>query len=329
MYALVGSTAGSGWQSLLPILENLGCQLVSDETACAWLKAISADAASARSEIERFAGNVSETQLIPVHSDEPDVQLKMALAAENKAKLLLFYERPEYMLLRAMAEGVSPESALDRWRASANSILRIYHANRQRAVVVNVGAAIAHQADFCSACCEFLGVNISEAKVVDIAAPELPNNLHGLLAAQAVSQQEETQDAANMLEASSVPIGPYIEPPKIDCEDVYYARGGPEPSNEDLTVLAEENSLFSIQLRQLQEELERYYLKARDETEQRAALEAEKQRLEKKLAWKQKELALARSSLATIYQSKSWKLTRPIRVIGRLIRGQPLRSTAA
>lgn len=97
-----------------------------------------------------------------------------------------------------------------------------------------------------------------------------------------------------------------------------------------------ENELLLLQLRQLQEELESYYFEARKAIDEREELILEQQRLgqtltemQRSLDWKIKELDQARNTISMVFASWSWRLTRPMRVIVRVLRGQPVRSKAS
>lgn len=345
MYILVDSTSGSEWRRLLPILKRSGCKPVAEETAQEWLSAVasSSNAAALDEKREKLFGSANGSPLLPVTVAEPDSQIGAVLGLLGEARLLLFYTRPESALVHAMANGSSPTDKLKRWRDSAIAILEVYQRNRQRAVLINVESALENQADFCKIFSDNFGIDCN-VQAADIKVPVEQSSLHRLIAAQMVSQAEDVQDLINELETSSIPIGPCTGTPGIDCERIYLddldsgSAQAKEAFTEKYNDLQEENELILLQLRQLQEELESYYLEThreiakRTEIEKKLANEANKRhRLEnefrearKSLDRKARELTQAQNTLSMVVNSISWRLTRPLRVIRRLIAGQPL-----
>ena len=94
--------------------------------------------------------------------------------------------------------------------------------------------------------------------------------------------------------------------------------------------LQKENDLIIQQLHKTQEELEQYILGNKGGSEQLAKLERSiKQKNEKLHAFSQKNKQLlvklenARKEIKSIRQSKSWKLTAPLRKITKLLGGRP------
>lgn len=351
MYMMVGSTPGSDWRFLLPVLKELGCGTPSEETVQEWQTSLSAGAGNVRGQTEKLFGSAESSILLPISMDEPGFPLQRVLDHLERSVLLLFYTRPEPALVRAMVEGMNPAHELEKWRNSAGRILDIYRANQKRTVIMSAETALASPAEFDKVCREYVGADGGEVAVLDVSVPERKNDFHSLIAAQMVVQSRDVGDLLNELEASSIPLGQRADIPDIDCEKIYLTLEETrlkqamelESLENKCHDLQEENDVILLQLHEVQEELESYYLEARREAEKRIRVESEfkrqadrmsatAQRMEtelantkKALASKEKELALSQETVTMILRSSSWRLTRPLRVLRRALTGRPLR----
>lgn len=82
--------------------------------------------------------------------------------------------------------------------------------------------------------------------------------------------------------------------------------------------LAEENELLLLQLHQVQEELDRYYLELQDALKRRSSLEKRLTGCKEELEKRERELENARRKIEDFRRSTSWRITLPVRILGRL-----------
>ena len=214
---------------------------------------------------------------------------------------------------------------------------------------------------------------VSESAMPDVpAGPSRQDPVYELIAAQMVAQSDEALDLARELDASALPIGQRFEPGHADCLRAYEAintvRGelagerearqaaeetvqrlenelteqrnkrdnepeARESAESRAQELKQENEEMLAQLHQVQEELEAYFIRSRDEEKKRKAAEKRLKERDSKakefFQAKKTQQARAehyRNRLAAVHKSTSWKVTTPLRVIKRLVTGRPLRS---
>lgn len=342
MYLIIDATPGPEYNELLTIMEGFGCRLASEEVIHEWMSSVARSQSrdKVREQTERLIGSGEAPILIPLTGR--DTASLPALDEIDQSALLLFYSRPETAMVRAMTENLSPTREIETWREGAVRILEVYRRNYNRATMISIESAKANPSYFCAACSSRFGTKKGGKALSESAEGTENNTLHHLIAAQMVSQADEIQHLINQLDACAIPLGPQTDLYKIDCEQIYLAQKEERDIRERCAELEEDNEIMLSHLHQVQEELEKYYLEVRKEAEKRTDAETklasesrraqtlnsqqqkavmEKQRLEK-------QLLSANATLSTILRSNSWKLTRPLRVIRRLISGQPLRPQA-
>ena len=230
----VSATPYSQWEPLEPLLEQLG-----------WTKGSTAQLAD-------MATNSGELVTGPY---------------------LLLHTRPELALARAMEEGEDPETALNQWRAGAEQLLAFYKRNNRQAALVEVSGACERP----QALIEWLTNNhpafegLTPAKLeAELALPAIePGSLNLLLATQWVSQQQDLSSLLAQLEAASIPLTDTgYQPPTIDVAVLHQHVGKQtatkQAAEQELERLKEENDLILNQLHRVQEELEKYYLNAKE-----------------------------------------------------------------
>lgn len=257
---------------------------------------------------------------------------------------LLIYSRPEYTVEAAVESGASVDEALEAWSHDAHRIVDLFRRNRPRVTVVHGPSLLSKPDAFDRWAQETLGRSLS-VREPSPASTAHAAALHGLLAAQRVSASPELRDLTGELEACAVPLDG--EPPEfpVRWEDAYRelqaARAtarevqAAEKTARDLQQaldtatkrqkehevrdgqireLEEENELLLLQLHQVQEELESYYLEARELREKHGHATA---RDEDELTG----YALMLEHLyLKLLRSRTWKLLAPLREVSRLLK---------
>lgn len=108
-----------------------------------------------------------------------------------------------------------------------------------------------------------------------------------------------------------------LQSQKINAEKQHQELASQKDENsrqhKQLKETQEENDLIIAQLHQVQEELERYYFNNQ-------ALNQEKQKLQQALDHTMLQLQQSQQRLNTLSKSVSWKITSPIRILGKLFR---------
>ncbi|MFW5880469.1 MAG: hypothetical protein ACOCU9_02435 [Spirochaetota bacterium] len=273
------------------------------------------------------------------------------LQREPDDRCLLCYSRPEYAVARAMILGEDVAAAVDQWTEQARAVADLYVQNRANCILVDCLNASARPKQFATLMKSRLGVSINGDQTTALCPTPEPLPTYAVLAAQWPANSQSVSELAGQLEACADPLGDggpeYTSPP--DKSYAVYKNvlsdNGTLGNNKELE---EENELLILQLHQVQEELERYYLdtidlkedlaKAQEQLETATArlprLESETTRLQRDLTTIRSEkdslhaqarelakYALAMEKMADHFlRSTSWKVTVPIRVIGRFIK---------
>lgn len=297
-------------------------------------------------ELRRFDGGAPT--VVPVGSALTETLLAAWVAQRHDVQTILFHTAPEKAMAVAMEQGVEPTAALHQWEITAAQLLQVHRRNRVRSRVINVDRALSAPSEFLRVCRQHLGLGL--ASVSESASPDVPagpsrqDPVYELIAAQMVAQSDEALDLARELDASALPMGHRSEPGHADCLRAYEAinsvreelageRAARESAESRAQELKQENEEMLAQLHQVQEELEAYFIRARDEEKKwKAAEKRLKERDSKaKEFFQAKKTQQARAEhyrnrLAAVHKSTSWKVTTPLRVIKRLLTGRPLRS---
>lgn len=331
MILILGATPGSNWQAVIPMLEQLGATALGEDAVVRWK-------ANPGANITPASSNADGASLLAIGEAVTDVNLTEHVVKTKDGRALLLHDRPETALARAMQAGRNPVEELDEWRSAVENLLQAYRRNRRAIRMMSADAAVQAPDAFATACKEHLGLTRGKA-----FPPQRPDeeieSIYRLLAAQMVAQADEIQPLLQELEASSIPLGVDYAPARLDCQAIYEELG---ESASRPNELEEENELLLLQLHQVQEELESYFLELQDESGKQKALNekykalderlaAHKQLLEEKERQFQKLLAEKKrrdQKIVAIRKSTSWRLTMPIRVIRRLVTGKPLKAGA-
>jgi hypothetical protein len=228
-------------------------------------------------------------------------ELSQWLVKVPTAHILALYRRPEWPVAEAIASGNSVEDALTEWRCTAEGLLAVCRRERRRASMLEVHAAASAPGECLAHLSDRLKQRFSEPSISpsDIT-PEMAITDRAI-AALAVQQSAETQALLAELEASSLPVAEPMNLVVPDVESVMQACGADSKTGSTRQQLEDENGLLLLQLHQVQEELERYYLKAQE-------IEAR----EKKTAKANKRL---RKHITDLKNSRSWRVTLPLRAV--------------
>lgn len=302
MYLLVGSLPANDQRDLQPLLESMGLNFAGDEPMQQWLAAAgNAGAVTLAQETERL---FASSTVMPLDLNESAPLVGSAMEQLESAQALIFHARPETVLLRAMEEDSSPMEALHSWRVMALQVLEIYRQNRGRVMLVSSEAVRDNPAEFAQACSKHLGLQVTTEKALhsgDVRSSQ--QDIHRLVAAQMIAQSPEVEGLVLELEASSVPMGEHSVSPAIDCEQAYRqlqemtASKPDEKTEQELNDAREENELLLLQLHQVQEELETYFVELRKTTDKCAVLESDQLAIREELSDCRKQLSDCRKQV--------------------------------
>ncbi|MGJ7461884.1 hypothetical protein ACR80S_12355 [Halomonas sp. MA07-2] len=274
----------------------------------------------------------------PWHPEIVDnlAKAKLLLNERSGIHALICYDMPDRQVASCIAEGRLPSQALANWRNATEVLLDLYRNSYQRITLVARDALEGDAKVLFSQLAARTGISLGRvptetAEEVGTSAPQQRAALQ-LLAQQAL-QLSSARCVLQELEASSLPL---IEPADpLDVIDMAYetlkstildAREPGETQKEHET-LQEENELLIAQLQRIQEELELYLQgnKGKGNTERVNELKLDKlqqiikQKNEKLHSFSQKnkqlaaKLHAARKELKALRDSKSWKVTAPLR----------------
>ena len=271
------------------------------------------------------------------------------LMERPQSHLLLLVPLPAVAVARSLGEGAVPKTALGQWLESAGTVLDVVRGQRRRVSLVFAEQVLAVPQAFLEALSQRLQLQLRSSVLTDLPPPGLPDALLHMMAENAIRQSGEARNIASELEANALPLtvadvrsAPQIEQvfneyrDRIDTaahdaqklreenalllaqlqEAQSQARQAEERTAEvrkddaRLHDLEEENQLLLQQVHQVQEELEHLYLQS-VQTNSDELLEM------------QRRLQAAEDTVQALYNSKSWKLTRPLRWTLDLLTGGP------
>lgn len=276
----------------------------------------------------------------------------------------LVYTRPEVYLQQALSEGQQATQALQSWSQEVQELLNIQRSNRSRTSLIQLEQALQAPDELMQKLSEKLGWTFPE-KNWNTQPLQLTENQELLLSSQIVMQDTGLQQLLAELEASSLNQASLLRPLKLDTEQLQQKiKEGSQQQTKKLKEVEEENELLIEQLHFTQEELERQLIKEKEiinrrdelkrevnkrkkearQAEQSAKNKQQKiQRLEKEQRQLKNQLKAANNQLQSVkksktqllekyravFQSTSWKITKPLRALSRLLKGKPLRAKPA
>lgn len=281
----------------------------------------------------------------PWHGELVDnlAMAKALLKAQPKAYALICYSTPESQIANCMGNDRAPSQALANWMNQVESLMELYRDYYQRITLVAQEAFNTSP----KALFEHLAVRsgialgrVTPEKPEAAADPDQTKQQHlavnRLLAFQAL-QHPPARRLAEELKASSLPLLDSVELFDFLDNTHYIIKQVPQgvakaEDNQELKAklkdVQEENDLVIEQLHKTQEELEQYLLgnKGGHRVEK---LERDIQSKNEKLhnfSQKNKQLIAklqsVRQELKHIRESKSWKLTAPLRACMKVLGGK-------
>ncbi|SFB83552.1 hypothetical protein SAMN05660443_0440 [Marinospirillum celere] len=274
----------------------------------------------------------------------------------------LVYTRPEVYLQQALSEGQQATQALQSWSQEVQELLNIQRSNRSRTSLIQLEQALQAPDELMQKLSEKLGWTFPE-KNWNTQPLQLTENQELLLSSQIVMQDTGLQQLLAELEASSLNQASLLRPLKLDTEQLQQKiKEGSQQQLEKLNATQEElkkqlnnyqdlKSKSETDLKNLQENLQNQQKKLKEVEEENELLieqlhftqeELEKQLLkgnkdhEAQLTQLKKELKEVKQSKTrllekyrAVFQSTSWKITKPLRALSRLLKGKPLRAKPA
>ena len=312
MAPTIAATAHSGWQRLVPLLEAAGLQ-------------------------------------DPARAEATHEKIEARLRKADAPTALLFTTRPERLLAQAIEQDEDPAARLDAWIDSARTLLQAYRCNRRNAVIVDVDEAIAAPETFIDICARRFSLAVPKTIPAPAQAEKgeaSQDPVHALIATQWVAASSNAVPLLEELDASRTPLTESGIPQAADVASAWqaYREVCARAANESrLQELQEENELLLLQLHQVQEELESYYLEARDKEQERARLADKLEQSEKKRQEQTREVERLSKEVDRLRQdrdrvngilknmkaSRSWRVTAPLRALTGKKRGSSAGSNPA
>lgn len=259
-----------------------------------------------------------------VHAEPLSQDVATYLEQAGCPHVLFLYRRPESAALAALAEsnceGVA--QALSEWHAAVEAMLALFRRNRRRITLVDAEAALANPQTFASQLSTRTGATIETMQAPSESAAVSAQLMDRAIATFAAQNTAAVQELTGELEASSLALAREVADPIPPVDDLLAAYAEQREVREHtLSQLQDENELLLLQLHQVQEEFEQYFLENQDKDKRFTELRNEKAKLEKTNRYLEDQLERATRNLEDIKKSLSWRLTVPL----RSLRGGPRR----
>lgn len=311
-FFLTSSTASSSWASIREVFEDFGF-VVSEHPVG---KGFTLPTALA---LKNKLDNPALCRLSPERLND----LTSLFKDFDDSHVLLFYTRPELHIHQALTQNKSVAVAITEWKQEASKLLEVFRSNRRRVTLLMDEYTLGNLEQTASLLAERLScsIRVNGSKNKSFTYPK---DQYFLIASHAVVQDKELMDLLLELEASTLQPVILTEPIQVDCD--YYVKemdkAKLEQNSTKLNDLTQENELLIQQLHIVQEELERVILSGTGAKELKIEIEKQKQQIE---SLKKSKAELLKKYKA-IFESTSWKVTKPLRAIGRLLKGKPMRA---
>jgi len=266
MHLLVGHTPYSDSQALETMLESCAGQRLDADAVRDAPNPNTLPAATPGAPI-----------LIPADAAGSPDRIGDWMEATDTAHLIIFQTPPEAAIARALTDDdTTVTSAIEAWAAAARILLATVRRNRRRATLFDAEAAKRHPDAFAAALAERLGVNRPDAHALSATDGAEVDELHRIIAAQAVARSTDLQDLRDELEAASIPLAEAPAEPLPDCDLALQTLRDQQQARAKAD---EENELLLQQLHQVQEELEGYYREAQEKATAHREATEENERL--------------------------------------------------
>ena len=249
---------------------------------------------------------------------------------------LLLYSDPIRVIAPRLAQDADPAEAVADWVEQTRPVLEAHRRIRARSLVVEQTAALDSPGDLMGELNRRLGIALRPIAGSQAApAQDEPDPVHLLLADSALRQNVAARRMAAELEASSLPL-PVANGQALNLsvavktyrqthrqtgdlasqnqqleQEIKRLKAKPAKAVDEaqLKDLKEENDLLLQQLHHVQEELERYYLD--NQQLQSGGFETQKMR---------KRISDLERRVRYFENSKSWKITAPLRAVLKLFK---------
>lgn len=236
-------------------------------------------------------------------------RLRDLLAAVEGARLLVVYPNPG-IYLASKLDTADIARSLGDWCTETSAMLEVFRQHRRQILLIDGHAALSDAASFTMEVQARLGAMPDTASLEQTEAPSAPGGMVRVIADEAIRSDAVASRLAVELFASSLPLPPADGATLADILDEWRKPAGVPP--EKLEEIEEENAWLLEQLHQVQEELEPYLL-AGINPSALAAAQTEVARARRQLATVRAKLKDKSRQVDSIYASKSWKITAPLR----------------
>jgi len=288
----------------------------------------------------------AEPVVIAANEDGAHTALDAILDGQPGVHCLCVTEGPITHVARSLKSGSHLDEATAAWRRDVEAALSLIRQHRFQCLTVLHEQVVTEPAAFVRLLKEKCGLNIKLN-----LGPEEPGAeeaMFRILAAQHINQETNLSDIALELEASAWPLAEPGTAAGLDSAAAVEAyRCGRRELEEfrrkfqEFEALREERDQMLAQLHKVQLELEEYFLRGQDFEKKTRQLEKERDKLQVDLENKQKTIdSMQRgidrrdktirdhagaireleNQIQAIRGSSSWRLTKPVRVVGRVLR---------
>jgi len=251
--------------------------------------------------------------------------LEVRLQKDSEVHLLLFFRSPLPLLSEGMKQGRTPDDILSDWVQTTKALLAVIRRYRRRMTLIETTHASLHPTDFIQRLSQRLGLSLTCAAQAETRRLEDGDAMHLLIAQAAVQGNPHARQLASELQATALPIGSEdcLRPTAASAWAAFQeCLERVEAKSEEQSDLKEENELLLLQLHQVQEELESYYLENRSFDRIHDKLQHEIETLKRELQEAKEEMWIHRRAAHYMRNSISWRITRPLRVLLGLVRGK-------
>lgn len=286
--------------------------------------------------------NVATTSLpkaaiLPAIQSLPNVSVLLSELPSEKSVWLAAVQA-EYFIADSLEKGSTLTEAATAWEQQTNALLGLQRQQRKKLQLFNLHQALANPVQFRLLLSSVVAIN-------EYSEYSIPDSLHLLAACQYLAQQPGLQALNTRLQASVTPLCEN-EKLTLNIDKILQQGHDNAAANERNLVLSqqlqeqlknanEERDLILVQLQQVQEQLEQYYLALQTEQQnnKHAALAKDKQyakeslKLEAELRKTKARAAnaeyaglLLQQELEKLRTSISWKAATPVRMLGRFMK---------
>lgn len=202
--------------------------------------------------------------------------LMIDLPTEPGTWRVVFYDRAEQTVEKALHAGTPPRKALAAWEQEMQALLGFQRKHRRNVLLVDRAAAHRKPQAFAIRLSTFLNINPPKT-----AAPQSSTgpiaSVESIIAAQTVAQSLRARRLNGELDASSLPILEGDENHHCDVDAAFqsYTAEKSHADEAQAAGLKVENDLLVLQLGNVQKELEDYFKRWNAQEEQTSDLESQ------------------------------------------------------